>query len=143
MRDRQRRAPQQIKLWHFRDRFSGRRDLIYEQCINTRSGDRIRCLVYHYDRATPQEFHGKSQRIPTGQPAELRRRLGQGTYRKFLFANDRKFQAGGLCLFLRIGSANECYTVTTPQEFTPERRHGIEVSAQFGTNQSKMCHRMS
>ena len=90
--------------------------------------------------AAPQQFHGKSERIPPGQAAELRRGPGQGTQREFLFADDGKFKAGGLCLLLRIGPPNECYAVSTPLEFTPERSHRIEVPAQFGANQSKVCH---
>jgi len=44
---------------------------------------------------------------------------------------------------LRIRPADECHLVATSFEFTSERHHGIEMPGQFGTNQSKMCHRMS
>ena len=97
-------------------------------------------MIHHYDRPAPQKFHGKSERIPPGQAAELRRRPGNGTQREFLFADYGEFKAGGLCLLLRIEPANECYAMSTPLEFTPERGHRIEVPAQFGTNQSKVCH---
>ena len=54
---------------------------------------------------------------------------------------DKNLRPAKFCLNARLRPGDESYKVPAPLQFAPKRRHGVQVTAERGANQTKVWHR--